>query len=121
MVNIEELIEKKRRELFNRLNKEIDTYRALITGSIDAEIQTLKQSLIDSKDSVISSDKYLELIENGFIYRKKINPKEFTFMSNSYSIASNGYNVMNCYPDGSILDKPFYITVIFEPIKGDNE
>ena len=119
MVNIEELIEKKHQELLSRVDKEIESNKRYFIDSIDAEIKTLKQSLIDSKDSVISPDKYLELIENGFIYRKKINPKEFTFMSNSYSIASNGYNVMNCYPDGSILDKPFYITVIFEPIKGE--
>ena len=121
MVNIEELIEKKRQELLSRVDREIMSNKRYIIDIIETDIKTLKQSLIDSKDSVISSDKYLELIENGFIYRKKINPKEFTFMSNSYSIASNGYNVMNCYPDGSILDKPFYITVIFEPIKGDNE
>ena len=118
MVNIEELIEKKRQELFNRLNKEIYTYRALITGSIDADIQTLKQTLTDSKDSVISPDKCLELIENRFIYRKIINPKPFGF-SNQFLVESNGGTLMVCHPDGSINDKPFYLTVIFEPIKGD--
>ena len=121
MVNIEELIEKKRQELFSRVDKEIESNKDYFIDLINSEIKTLKQTLIDSKDSVISPDKYLELIENGFIYRKKINPKEFTFMNNSYYITSNGYNVMNCYPDSSILDKPFYITVIFEPIKGDKE
>ena len=118
MKSIEELIEKKHQELLSRINKEIESNKTFFKNSVDAEINTLKQSLIDSKDSVISSDKYLELIENGFIYRKKINPKELP-VSTEYVIYSNGYSIMSGYPNSSILDKPFYITMIFEPIKGE--
>ena len=118
MVNIEELIEKKHQELLSRVDKEIESNKRYFIDSIDAEIKTLKQSLIDSKDSVISPDKCLELIENRFIYRKIINPKPFGF-SNQFLVESNGETLMVCHPDGSINDKPFYLTVIFEPIKGD--
>ena len=121
MTTVEEIIEKKRKQLIAKMEKDIENNRQWFKDSINNEINTLKQTLSESQNVPITQEKYLDLVEKGFIYRALINPKQQNIWPNSFTFNAVSGNLMICKPDRSILEKPFHVTIIFEPTTDTKE
>ena len=121
MTTVEEIIEKKRKQLIAKMEKDIEDNKEWFKNQIDNEINTLRQTLIESQNVPIIQEKYLDLVERGFIYRRLIDPKRENVWPSSFTFNAVSGNLMICQPDKSILEKPFHVTIIFEPITDAKE
>lgn len=74
------------------------------------------------KPDGISYPKMLDLVEKKFIYRTTIDPESYNLRDTYFNLTTSDMKTLiSGVPDTSLLDKPFKVTVIFEPVDRGSE
>jgi nucleoid DNA-binding protein len=124
MITVEEIIEKRRTELKAMIDKQLEEEQAMLKNSVDKEINDLYNTLEASKSIYINAFGFLELVGKNFIYRTTVDPRPFglrVYDSITSQLSLNGWNVLSFNPDKSLVDKPFHVTIILEPVTDKKE